>query len=83
MYKIKLISQAHKDLENLPSKIFARAKTAILSLSQIPRPQGAIKLTEQEGYRIRLGDYRILYRIDDAAKEIYIYRIKHRKDAYR
>lgn len=83
MYKIKLISQAQKDLENLPAKIFERAKTVILNLSQIPRPQGAIKLTEQEGYRIRLGDYRILYRIDDASKEIYIYRIKHRKDAYR
>jgi len=83
MYAIKLIPQAQKDLNNLPPKIFQKTKTVIFGLGQTPRPQGAIKLTEQEGYRVRIGDYRILYRIDDTAKEIYIYRIKHRKEAYR
>lgn len=41
-----------------------------------PRPYGSKKLTEKEGYRIRVGDYRILYTIDDEAKVIVVYRIK-------
>jgi mRNA interferase RelE/StbE len=83
MYKLKIIPQAQKDLDTLPAKIFNRIKSAILNLSEDPRPYGAIKLTGQEGYRIREGDYRILYRIDDSSKEIYIYRLKHRKEVYR
>jgi mRNA interferase RelE/StbE len=48
----------------------------ILSLSSNPRPYGSKKLTEKEGYRIRAGNYRILYTVDDKAKVIVIYRIK-------
>lgn len=83
MYNIKIIPQAQKDLNKLPSTIFNKIKTKILQLAKNPRPFGAIKLTQQEGFRIREGNYRILYRIDDASKEIYIYRIKHRRDIYR
>lgn len=83
MYVIKIIPQAKKDLDNLPAKIFNRVKSTILKLAQSPRPYGAIKLTQEESYRIRVGDYRILYRIDDQPKEIYIYRIKHRREVYR
>ncbi len=83
IYKIKLIPQAQKDLDKFPPKIFNQIKNEILKLAPDPRPHGVIKLTNQEGYRQRSGDYRILYRIDDAAKEIYIYRIKHRKEVYR
>ena len=83
MYKIKLVPQAQKDLDKLPSQIFNKIKTTILKLTQTPRPPDAIKLTQQEGYRIRVSDYRILYRVDDDLKEIYIYRIKHRKEVYR
>ena len=83
MYKICIISKAKKDLDNFQDKIFTKIKKIILSLADNPRPYGAIKLTNEEGYRIRVGDYRILYRIVDQEKEIYIYRVKHRKDAYR
>ena len=83
MYRIKLISQVQKDLDQLPTTIFQPIKRATIKLGENPRPTGAIKLTNREGYRQRAGDYRILYRIDDKAKEIYIYRVKHRKDVYR
>jgi len=83
MYKIKIISHAGKDLDYLQGKVFTKIKNEIIGLSKNPRPYGVIKLTNQEGYRLRLGDYRILYRIDDKLKEIFIYRIKHRKEAYR
>ena len=83
MYGLKILPQAQKDLDRLYGKIFSKIKNKILCLIDNPRPYDAIKLTNEEGYRIRVGDYRVLYRIDDKSKGIFIYRIKHRKEAYR
>lgn len=83
MYKLKVIVQAQKDLDALHGKIFENIKKKVLSLSSNPRPFGSIKLTAEGGYRIKVGDFRILYRIDDREKEVIVYRIKHRKEAYR
>jgi len=83
MYEIQIIPSAIKDLDRLDKKLFSQIKDKILSLSSNPRSTNTLKLTAEEGYRIRSGDYRILYRIDDKNKIIYIYRIKHRKDVYR
>lgn len=83
MYQIRILTQAQKDFEKLPLQIMNRIKKEIALLQNNPRPHGTIKLTQEEGYRQRVGDYRILYRINDHAKEIFIYRIKHRKEAYR
>ena len=83
MYKIEVIPSAQKDLDRLERKFFEQIKDKIQSLSQTPRPSQCLKLTAEEGYRIRSGDYRILYRIDDANRIVYIYRIKHRKESYR
>jgi len=83
VYKIFVLPQAEKDLDNLQIKIFNQMKNKISSLSNNPRPSGCLKLTVEEGYRLKTGDYRILYRIDDKEKIIYIYRIKHRKEVYK
>ncbi len=83
MYKLKILPQAQKDLNQLHNKIFNKIKNEIILLSDNPRPYGALKLANTEGYRVRIGDYRVLYRIDDTSKVIFIYRIKHRKEAYR
>jgi len=83
VYKINIIPSARKDLDNLDKKFFVQIKNKIISLASNPRPSGCLKLTAEEGYRIRSGDYRILYRVDDRNKRIYIYRIKHRKESYR
>ncbi|MCH7826532.1 MAG: type II toxin-antitoxin system RelE/ParE family toxin [Bacteroidetes bacterium] len=48
-----------------------------------PRPIGVQKLSDENGYRLRSGNYRILFILNDKIKNIFIYRIKHRKDAYR
>lgn len=82
MVEIFLLPAAQKDLDGLESKIFKQVMEKIRSLAEDPRPWGCLKLTAEEGHRIRSGDYRILYRIDDAAKRVFIYRVKHRKDAY-
>jgi len=83
VYKINIIPSARKDSDNLDKKFFVQIKNKIISLASNPRPSGCLKLTAEEGYRIRSGDYRILYRVDDRNKRIYIYRIKHRKESYR
>lgn len=83
MYKISVLPQAQKDLDDLETKIFNQIKNKIYLLSENPYPAGCLKLTAEEGYRLRTGDYRILYRIDNREKVIYIYRIKHRKEAYK
>ncbi|MFH0771663.1 MAG: type II toxin-antitoxin system RelE/ParE family toxin [Candidatus Omnitrophota bacterium] len=83
MYKLKIISQAQRDLDALHGEIFEKIKKKILSLSGNPRCVGIVKLTQEEGYRIKVADYRILYRIDDRLKEVIIYRVKHRREVYR
>ena len=83
MYQIKILPTAQKDLDNFPAKVFHAMESKIVILADNPRPQGAIKLTADEGYRIRIGDYRILYRIEDKSREVFIYRVKHRKNVYR
>lgn len=82
MYDVFLLPPAQKNLDGLEVRIFRQIIKKIRALTDEPRPHGCLKLTAEEGYRIRTGDYRILYRIDDGAKRIFIYRIKHRKDAY-
>ena len=82
MYELFVLPAAQKDLDKLEAPVFARILKKIRALSEDARPPGCLKLTDEDGYRIRTGDYRILYRIDDVLKRTYIYRIKHRKDVY-
>lgn len=82
MYEILLLPSAQKDLDNLERQTFARIVKRIQALREDARPPGCLKLTDEEGYRLRAGDHRVLYRIDDSKLRVYIYRIKHRKDAY-
>lgn len=83
MYEVKVLPSAQRDLDALERADLNRVKARLLELRGDPRPVGTQKLTADEGYRVRVGDYRILYRIDDRAKTVYIYRVKHRRDAYR
>jgi mRNA interferase RelE/StbE len=84
-YRVFLESHAEKDLVSLPAKILQRVDTKLQSLSENPRPKGTTKLKGRliEGWRLKVGDYRILYEIDDKENIIRVYRIKHRREAYR
>jgi len=82
VYELLVLRPAQKDLDRLAASVFERILKKIRALSKDARPPGCLKLTGDEGYRIRAGDYRILSRIDAASKRIFIYRVKHRKDAY-
>ena len=84
MHRILIERTAERDLKKLPEDVFNRIIPIIKSLSGNPRPRGCHKIrTSKNDWRIREGEYRIIYEIDDSAKEVKILRVKHRKDAYR
>lgn len=82
-YSVELETRARGEFLSLPKEIQKRFCNVLDDLEKNPRPPGAKKLTGQEGYRIRKGDYRVLYVIDDAAKLVRVYRIGHRREVYR
>jgi mRNA interferase RelE/StbE len=82
VYELFLLAPAQKDLDKFEAPVFARILKKLRALSEDARPPGCLKLTGEDGCRLRIGEYRVLYRIDDALKRVYIYRIKLRKDAY-
>jgi len=84
MYTLLVGRSAERDLGRLPSAVFERVNERILALREDPRPQGVRKLVGAlEGWRIRVGDYRVLYRVDDDAQTVTIVRVRHRRDFYR
>lgn len=82
-YSVYLSRPGEKDLRRLPKSDRERCYEAMSALGDDPRPPGCQKLVGQKGYRIRVGIYRITYGIDDDAEEVTVYRVLHRKDAYR
>jgi mRNA interferase RelE/StbE len=82
-YELLIKRSAAKELETLPPTDRRRIAAKIQHLSTEPRPVGAEKLSGEEKYRIRQGDYRVLYEIDDPAKTVTVVRIGHRGDVYR
>ncbi len=83
MYQLKFSRSARKVILKFAPNLFEQLINDLASLKNDPRPHGYIKLTDREGYRIRSGDYRILYAIDDEKEIVYIADILHRKDAYK
>ncbi len=82
MYTIVIKKSAQKELFNIPRPYNKKIVEAIDNLANDPRPVGTKKLKDQESYRIRVADYRVIYSIEDVIKIIEIQRIRHRKDAY-
>ncbi|MCC6603585.1 MAG: type II toxin-antitoxin system RelE/ParE family toxin [Anaerolineae bacterium] len=83
MYKIKIKRSAERDLKRFPNALFLRINQHILALRDNPRPPGVRKLQgDLEGWRVRVGDYRIVYQVDDDAKTVTIVRVRHRRDVY-
>ena len=84
-YAVYLKRRAERELRNLPQNIRTRVDVRLAALANNPRPPGVVKLSGEMGshWRIRVGEYRILYQIDDRHHLIEIYRIKHRRHAYR
>ncbi len=82
-YRLLVKKSAAGELERVPGKDLARLVKRISALAANPRPRGCEKLSALERFRVRQGDYRIVYSVDDAARTVVVFKIGHRKEVYR
>ena len=82
-YALGILPRAQRELGALPTENYQRLREAIFALADEPRPQSSRKLTGRKGWRLRIGDYRMLYDIDDTKQTITIVHVGHRRDVYR
>ena len=84
MYEVYLEGAAERDLKHLPVEVFHRIVPRIQALADDPRPPGCRKLTGSESdWRIRIGDHRVVYEIDEIENAVRVFRVRHRREAYR
>lgn len=84
MYDVYLERSAERDLKRISKGEFSKIIAHIKSLTQNPRPIGCHKIIGSKGdWRIRVGDYRVIYEIDEKTKVVKVFKVKHRKEAYR
>jgi len=82
-YSLEVKQSALKELDALDDRLFTRIDKKILSLADNPRPAGCKKLRGyKDQWRIRVGDWRVLYIVDDEAKVVSVTRVAHRSEAY-
>jgi mRNA interferase RelE/StbE len=82
-YSVHVKASAERDMKSLPAGVFRRVSEAVLSLESAPRPRTCKRLRGREEYRLRVGDYRILYLVDDASHIVDVVAVGHRRDVYR
>ncbi len=83
-YRVEFRGSAERELRRIDPQIVPRIMEAIRGLAEEPRPAGTRKLAgSEQAYRIRVGDYRVVYTVDDAQKMVSIDRVRHRREAYR
>jgi len=82
-WRVDVARDAKKEFARLPAPVQKRVARALLSLEASPFPAGCKKLKNRDGWRVRVGDYRILYFADKTARRIVVGVIAHRQDAYR
>ena len=83
MHEVRLHPEAARAYRRLRGQMQERVGKAIDALADDPRPHGAVKLAGRDDFRIRVGDHRIVYAVDDEASVVLVARIAHRRDVYR
>jgi mRNA interferase RelE/StbE len=82
-YSLEIKPSAQKELDELDDTVFARIDRKILGLASDPRPAGSKKLKGyKDHWRIRIGDHRVIYLIDDGSKTVTVVHVAHRRDVY-
>jgi mRNA interferase RelE/StbE len=82
-YNLVIKKSAERELRAIPKQDMRRIVTRIQGLAQQPRPTVCEKLSGEERYRIRQGDYRIVYAVDDESRTVEVVKIGHRREVYR
>ena len=81
-YQVLILRRAQKALADLPKGDYERVRDAVATLAETPRPNGSKKLAGRKGWRIREGDYRVIYEVDDGNRQVTVLDIGHRRDIY-
>ena len=81
-YRVTILRRAAKALAKLPPKDYERMRDAIRALGRDPRPAGCRKLVGRDGWRVRVGRYRVVYEVDDEVHVVAVLDVGHRKDVY-
>ena len=82
-YQVNLPKSVQKQLNTLPKELKQRILNALVQLQEEPRPANSLQMKGGQGFRLRIGDYRVLYDIDDISHIINLRRIGHRREIYR
>jgi len=83
-YEVYLERAAERDLRKLPARIFELVMPCIKALAENPRPLGCRKIMRSKNdWRIRIGNHRIIYEIDEEARAVRVMRVRYRREAYR
>ena len=83
-YRVEITRSVYRDLDRLASEAGRRVLTAIRELAPNPRPRQCRKLSGSDNsYRVRVGNYRVLYEVDDSEKMVTVFAVGHRRDIYR
>jgi mRNA interferase RelE/StbE len=83
-YSVELKPPARKELEALPDNVLSRVVRKVESLGQTPRPAGCKKLKGyKDQWRVRVGDWRVVYIVDDKTRLVSVTRVAHRREVYK
>jgi mRNA interferase RelE/StbE len=84
VYEVLLERRAERDIKRLPKEIFDRLIPHLKALSENPKPSGCRKISgSRSDWRIRIGDYRVIYEVNEQEHAVKVMRIRHRKNVYR
>jgi len=82
-YSVFILPRAQRELAALSKPDYEKVKKAVFGLCKDPRPVNCRKLSGREGWRLRVGHYRVIYSIDDGARAVTVLQVGHRRDIYR
>ncbi len=83
MHRVILPKSVQKQLDRLPAEVVERILARLAALESNPRPNDVKKLNGRTGWRVRLGDYRVIYEIRDRELQILVITVGHRREIYR
>jgi len=84
VYEVLLERRAQRDIKKLPAEVFHRIIPSIKALAEDPKPPGCRKIAgSKNDWRIRIGEYRVIYEIDEHAEAVRVMRVRHRREVYR
>ena len=82
-YELSILPRAARELRKLPHEALQRIRDACRGLASDPRPHESLRLSGRPGRRIRVGDYRVVHEVDEAARTVTVLHVGHRRDVYR